>query len=224
MTRSVESMSTVSRRQFTRKAAFGLAFPLIVPSKVLGGRGTPGANDRIRIGVIGIGNRSNLLIGQLPQDAEIVAVADCSLKRAQDTAARRQADWRIHQDYRKLLEQKDVDGVIIGTPDHVRVQCSIHACQAGKDIYAEKPLTVYVEEGRALVRAARKYGRVFQVGSQQRSMAMNRVACDFVRNGGLGRVLFVLGVNYTGPERYTGLPEEPVPEGLDWDRWIGRQA
>ncbi len=211
----------VSRRQFVRGAAVGLSFPMLIPGRVLGLSGGRGANDRIRIGVIGVGNRSNLLIGQLPQDAEIVALADCFLKRARETAARRQAEWRIYQDYRRLLEQKDIDGVIIGTPDHGRVLCSIHACQAGKDVYAEKPLTVCVEEGRTLVRAVRNHGRIFQVGSQQRSMAVNRVACDFVRSGGLGRVLFVLGVNYTGPDRYTAQPEEPVPEGLDWDMWLG---
>jgi predicted dehydrogenase len=113
----------------------------------------------------------------------------------------------------------------VGTHDHGRVLCSIHAVQAGKDVYAEKPLTLYVSEGRALVRAARKYGRVFQVGSQQRSMAMNRLACDFVRKGGLGRIQFVLAVNYTGPARYTGgLAEQPVPEGLNWDMWLGQTA
>ncbi len=219
--REIKAMGAVSRRRFVQGTALGVSFPLLLSRRAKGGEGRPGANDRIRIGVIGVGNRSNLLIGQLPQDAEVVAVADCYLKRAQEAAARRQAEWRIYQDYRKLLEQKDIDGVIIGTPDHGRVLCSIHACQAGKDVYAEKPLTVCVEEGRALVRAARKFGRVFQVGSQQRSMAMNRVACDFVRGGGLGRVQFVLGVNYTGPARFTELPQETVPEGLDWDMWLG---
>ena len=221
MKHSTIDRNMVSRRQFVQRTTTGLALPLIISSKVLGGRGKPGANERIRIGVIGVGNRSNLLIGQLPEGAEIVAVADCFLKRAEESAAKRQADWRIYQDYRRLLEQRDIDGVILGTPDHGRVQCAIQACQAGKDVYAEKPLTVCVDEGRALVRAVRKHGRVFQVGSQQRSMAMNRVACDFVRNGGLGRVQFVLGVNYTGPYRFTDLPKEPVPEGLDWDMWLG---
>ena len=221
MRRDEQVRREMSRRQFVQGSAMAFGFPMIASGRVLGGHGSPGANDRIRVGVIGVGNRSNLLIGQLPQDAEIVAVADCFLKRARDSAAKRQADWRIYQDYRKLLEQKDIDGVIIGTPDHGRVQCCIHACQAGKDIYAEKPLTVCVNEGRALVRAARKFNRVFQVGSQQRSMAMNRVACDFVRSGGLGRLQFVQGVNYTGPAPSMDLPEEALPEGLDWDMWLG---
>jgi len=208
----------VSRRGLLKAAVL----PCVVPRHVLGDQGRTGANDRIRVGVIGVGNRSNLLIDQLPAEAEVVAVADCFLRRCHESAAKRKAGWRIHQDYRRMLEDKDIDGVIVGTHDHGRVLCSIHACQAGKDVYAEKPLTLYVEEGRALVRAARKYGRVFQVGSQQRSMAMNRRASEFVRQGGIGRVQFVLGVNYTGPAPYTGLPVEPLPEGLDWDVWLGQ--
>lgn len=194
------------------------AAPLFVPRRAFG------ANDRIRVGVIGVGNRSNLLIDQLPETAEVVAVSDCFIKRCDEAATRRRAKWSTYKDHRLLLEQKDIDGVIVGTPDHARVWCSIHACQAGKDVYAEKPLTLYVEEGRALVNAARKYNRVFQVGSQQRSMAMNRLAASFVRNGGIGRVEFVEGVNYPGPERYRGLPEEPIPDGLDWDVWLNQSA
>ncbi len=206
-------MNRISRRELFQA---GAAAPLLA-----GSRRPIGANDRIRVGVIGVGNRGNLLIDQLPEQAEIVAVADCYLKRCRDSAAKRNASWRVYHDYRRMLEQKDIDGVIVGTHDHGRVLCSIHAVQAGKDVYAEKPLTLYVEEGRALVRAVRRYDRVFQVGSQQRSMAMNRLASDFVRSGGLGKIQFVLAVNYPGPVDYTGLPEEPEPDGLNWDAWLG---
>jgi predicted dehydrogenase len=210
-------MSTVSRRAFTKAAlAAGAAFPYILPNSA------KGANDRVRVGVIGVGNRSGLLIDQLPEGAEIVAVADCYRKRSEDAAAKRKASWRIYDDYRKLLEQKDIDGVIVGTNDHGRVRCCIHAVQAGKDVYAEKPLTIYVSEGRALVRAVRKYNRILQVGSQQRSMAMNRVGCDFVRNGGLGRIRLVLGANYSEPVRISPMAEEPIPEGMNWDMWLGQ--
>jgi predicted dehydrogenase len=192
------------------------AFPYLLPPAAVG------ANDRIRVGVIGVGNRSNLLIDQLPESAEVVAVADCYRKRSEDAAAKRKATWRIYDDYRKLLEQKDIDGVIVGTNDHARVRCAMHAVQAGKDVYAEKPLSLYVQEGRALVRAVRKHNRILQVGSQQRSMAMNRVACDFVRTGGLGRIRLVLGVNYSEPVRIGAMPEEPTPEGMNWDMWLGQ--
>jgi predicted dehydrogenase len=211
-------MSTpVSRRMFAKAGlAAASAFPLLLP------RRARGANDRVRVGVIGVGNRSNLLIDQLPEGAEIVAVADCYRKRSEDSAAKRKANWRIYDDHRALLDQKDIDGVIVGTNDHSRVLCAIHAVQAGKDVYAEKPLTLYVSEGRALVRAVRHYNRILQVGSQQRSMAMNRLACDFVRNGGLGRIWLVLGVNYPPAVRTGAMPEEPVPEHMNWDMWLGQ--
>jgi predicted dehydrogenase len=214
----------MKRREFLNLGA--AAAPFVVRREALGGRGSIGANDRIRVGVIGVGNRSGMLIDQLPPEADLVAVADCYLERAEKAAAKRSAKWRIYQHHRQLLEQRDIDGVIIGTREFQRVTLIIDACQAGKDVYAEKPLTLYIAEGRALVRAVNKYARVLQVGSQQRSMAMNRVACEFVRNGGLGRIWFVQGVNYTGPK----LPvtpqfsEDPMPQGLDWDLWLNQCA
>src|SRR5260370_27389856 len=208
---------SISRRMFTKAGMVTSAgFPYLLP------RTAVGANDRIRVGVIGVGNRSNLLIDQLPEGAEVVAVADCYGKWSEDAAAKRKAKWRIYDDYRKLLEQKDNDGVIVGTNDHGRVRCAIHAPQGGKDVYAEKPMSLYVEEGRVRVRAVRKSNRILQVGSQQRSMAMNRVACDFVRTGGLGRIRLVLGVNYSETVRIGPLPEEPAPEGMNWDMWLGQ--
>ena len=206
----------MSRRMFAKTGLAGAALPYFVPPSAFG------ANDRVRVGVIGVGNRSGLLIDQLPDGAEIVAVADCYRKRSEDAAAKRKANWRIYDDYRQLLDQKDIDGVIVGTNDHARVLCSIHAVQAGKDVYAEKPLTLYVAEGRALVRAVRKYNRILQVGSQQRSMAMNRLACDFVRNGGLGRIRMVLGANYPPSVKTGPMPDEPVPAGMNWDMWLGQ--
>ena len=179
------------------------------------------ANDRVRVGVIGVGNRGNLLIDQVPDGAEIVAVSDCFLSRCEEAQSRRSAKWRIFQDYRQLLDRNDIDGVIVSTPDHIRVLCAIHACQAGKDVYAEKPLHTYVAEGRHLVKAVRKYGRVLQVGSQQRSMAMNQRAVQFIHTGGLGKVHTVMGVNYPPPNEYSPLPAEPVPAGLNWDAWLG---
>ena len=216
--------SSRTRRDFLRAVPIvaGAAAPLFVPRHVLGAPGAPAASDKAQIGVIGVGNRAGLLIDQLPEQAQIVSVADCWMDRCEAAAAKRKARWRMHHDYRKLLDEKELDGVIVGTTDHGRVLPCIHACMAGKDVYAEKPLTVYIGEGRVLVRAVRKYKRVFQVGSQQRSMAMNRIACDFVRNGGLGKVHTVQGVNYTGPGRYTGLPEEPCPGTLNWDMWLGQ--
>lgn len=219
-----------SRRELIKQSvllgAGGAAAPMFIPRRVLGAPGRPGANDRIRVGIIGVGNRGSLLIDQLPEGAEMVAAADCYLKKAYDGASKRQAKWHIYQDYRKLLEQKDIDGVIVATGERWHVLCSIHACQAGKDVYVEKPMSLYVEEGRVLVRAARKLKRIVQVGSQQRSMAMNQLACDFVRSGGIGRVFFVEGKNYGSPQPPQSVESsamsEPVPEGFDYNMWVGQ--
>jgi len=194
---------------------FGLA-PLILTARARG------ANTRARIGVIGAGNRSGLLIDQLPEIAEIVSVADCNLPKAEALASRRNARWRLHQDYRRLLDDKEIDAVIIGATDHARALLCIHACQAGKHVYAEKPLTLYVAEGRAIVRAAERYKRIFQVGSQQRSMAMNQIACKFIRTGGLGPLHFVQGCNYPSARLWQPQAPKPVPAGMDWDLWLGQ--
>ncbi len=205
---------TNSRRTFLRRTAVAAAaFPSLIPS------GVKGANDRITVGVIGVGNRANLLIDQLPKPGQVAALADCWLSRCEQAAAKRQAKWDLYQDYRRILDRKDIDAVIVATPDHCRVLACIHACQAEKDVYAEKPLTLYPAEGRALVKAARKHRRVFQVGSQQRSMEMNQIACRLVRTGGLGKLKLVQGVNYPPPKLMEDLPEEPLPEKLNWDVW-----
>jgi predicted dehydrogenase len=220
-----------SRRQFlgataTTLAAGAIGAPGLLARRALAAPGRTGANERISVGAIGVGGRASLLLQQLPEGAQIVALSDCNLPRAEAFKAKAKADWSVYQDYRKLLDRKDIDAVIVATGDFQRVIPCIHACQAGKDVYAEKPLTLYVREGRALVDAVRRYGRVLQVGSQQRSMAVNRVACELVRSGGLGKVLEVRAMNYTGPQAppSQGLPEVAVPSGLDWNVWLNQAA
>ncbi len=216
--------SSCSRRDFLRRsalaAAAGLAAPTLIPSGVLAANGQPGANDRIGVGFIGIGRQAGGLLGSTLtlKEARYVAVADVNLTRARESAAKHGA--RPFQDYRKLLEQKDVDAVVTATPEHWRSNICIHACQAGKDIYAEKPMTLTIREGRLMVRAARKYKRVFQVGSQQRSDWIDQTVCEFIRGGGLGKVQKVYVWNYPTPWE-CDLPSEPIPEGLDWDMWCG---
>ncbi len=210
-----------SRRHFLRRSAATLAAafaaPIIMPRRVFAAEGQPGANERIGVGYIGAGRRA-AQIGLTP-DAVNVAVADVHLKRAEAWAAR----WGCpaFQDYRRLLERKDVDAVVVATPDHWHALPSIHACQAGKHVYCEKPLSLTIREGRAMVQAARKYNVAFQTGSQQRSIAANRFGCELVVNGRLGRIQRVLAHNYPSPWN-CGLPAEPVPEGLDWDMWCGQ--
>lgn len=120
-----------------------------------------------------------------------------------------------------MFDAEKLDAVIIATPDHARTLPSMRAVIHGLDVYAEKPLTAYIHEGRVLVDAVRKHKRVFQVGSQQRSMEINRFCCEFVRDGKLGKLKQVSAVNYSGPKKYAGLPEEPVPKNDDWNTWLG---
>jgi predicted dehydrogenase len=220
-----------TRRQFLGAAAVTAAAgafgaPMIVPRRVLSAPGKPGANDRITVGAIGVGGRATLLLQQLPESAQIVALSDCNVPRAESFKAQHKGNWPIYQDYRKILDRKDIDAVIVATGEFQRVLPCIHACQAGKDVYAEKPLTLYIREGRALVNAVRHYNRILQVGSQQRSMEMNRVACELIRNGGLGKILEVRAINYTGPAAAPSKPlhAEPVPKGLDWNVWLNQAA
>jgi predicted dehydrogenase len=152
----------------------------------------------------------------------VIAVADCYLTRCEEAATKRKANWAMYQDHRKLLENKDIDAVIVATQDHCRAIPCIHACQAGKDVYAEKPMTLYIGEGRAIVNAARKHKRVFQVGSQQRSMKKNEISCGLVRDGKLGKLKLVQGVNYPSSKPVPAYPEEPIPEKLNWDVWLGQ--
>lgn len=200
-----------------------MTVPQWIPSGVLAADGRPGANDRIGVGFIGIGRQASdlmkLLVGL--SEARVVAVADVNLKRAEAAAAKQGAT--AYQNYRKLLERKDVDAIITATPEHWRALIVLESCQAGKDLYVEKPMTLTIREGRLMVQAVRKYRRVLQTGSQQRSMLPNYVGCDMVRQGKLGKIQRVIAHNYPSP--WEGkLPAEPVPEGLDWEMWCGPEA
>ena len=210
--------------QIDRRSWLAAAGTLLVGAA--GVRSRAAASERIRVGAIGIGNRGRLLLEQLPAEAELVAISDCNLPQARGFKKQKGGDWKVYQDYRHLLDRSDIDAVIIATGDFQRAVPCIHACQAGKDVYAEKPLTLTVAEGRAIVKAARRHQRVFQVGTQQRSMTINRLACEFVRGGGLGTLKEVRAINYKGPRDSPDPPPsaEPVPPGLDWNAWLNQAA
>lgn len=219
----------LTRRSFLRRtgalAALGIAGPTIASPSALGLGAHPGASEEIRLGFIGSGGRARLLMSQTPAPGRIVALSDCFLRRCHEAVREKKeisTGWDVYQNYHRILERKDIDAVIVPTTDHGRVLPCIHACQAGKDIYAEKPLTLTVAEGRVLVKAVRRHGRVFQTGSQQRSMEYNRYPCELVRSGKIGKVHTVLACKYPGPGRCEGLPAAPVPEDLDWDMWCGQ--
>ena len=213
-----------SRREFLKKSAAvssAFAIPHIIPAHVLGRDGSASANETVNVGVIGVGNRSCQLMSQLPTPGRIVALADCYRGKIDHALKHFKKDWPTYEDYREMFDKEKLDAVIIGTPDHGRSLPCIVACQAELDVYAEKPLTAYIKEGREVVKAARRYKRIFQVGTQQRTMELNRYCCDFVRSGGIGDLKVVQAVNYTGPRRYEGLPEEALPVGNNWDVWCG---
>jgi len=216
----VISSRKIPRREFLALAGTGtgLALPWFLPADVISLGASPGPNDRIGVGYIGVGRRG-LQLMDLPKEGRIVAVSDIYPIRADTVASARTC--RAYRDYRKMLEAKDVDAVIIATPDHWHALPSIHACQAGKDVYTEKPLGLTIREGRAMVEAARKYQRVFQTGSQRRSMKHHRLGCQLVRAGVIGKVHTVVACNYPSPWE-CGLPGQPVPTGLLWDAWCGQ--
>lgn len=213
-----------SRRQFLRRTATACAasslLPQILPTGILASDASPGANERIGIGFIGIGRQASDLLRVLQgrPTAKVLAFADVNLERARAAAARTQAE--AFQDFRRLLERRDIDAIITATPEHWRALICVAACQAGKDLYVEKPLSLTVRDGRRIVQAVRKYHRVCQTGSQQRSMWPNYVGCQLVRSGKIGKVQRVIANNYPTPWNY-GLPAQPVPADLDWDFWCG---
>jgi len=214
----------LSRRRFLASGlslgAFGCALPTWIGPGVLAAEGRPGANDRIRVGFIGIGRQAGGLLAMLPafREVQVAGFADVNLKRAQAAAEKHRTV--AMQDYRRLLERNDVDAIITATPEQWRGPICIQACQAGKDLYVEKPMSLTIREGRLIVQAVRKYGRVFQTGSQQRSMWPNHCGCKLVRSGALGKISRVIAHNYPSPWE-GALPGEPVPEEIDWDLWCG---
>jgi predicted dehydrogenase len=210
----------MNRRGFLRNAATVLAaFPYVARSTVLG------ANDRIRIGFVGLGGRAQWLLKNEDFSAvEIAAVADCWLQRC-DQAAKILPDgerWARYQDYRRMLEKEKLDAVFIETTTHARVLIAIHALQAGLDVYAEKPVSLTVAEGRALAEAVRRYKRILQAGTQQRSMPINVYASKLVSDGKIGKIEKVIVCNFLAPERWKPLPEQPAPEDLNWDQWCNQ--
>lgn len=206
-----------------------VAAPMIASPRVYG------ANGRLKVGVIGVGNRARWLMqyfGKELDDVDLVAVADCYVARCYNSDPRQQRAtplnegwerWAKYDSYQKMLDKEKLDAVWVQTTTHARARAAIHAMQAGVDVYAEKPIHLTVEEGRAMVRAARKYNRVFQAGSQQRSMPINRYASELVRTGKIGKIKTVQVCNYMPGLVWMPPPEaHALPEGLDWDEWCNQ--
>lgn len=224
----------LSRRRLLKNTLIGSAavgFPLIVPSSVFG-KNSP--SNRINVAAIGTGRISR--VHDMPDvlqydSARIMAVCDLDIDRANDAkkfvnafySQKTGTDYNgvsVYQDYRKLLDNKDIDAVIVSTPDHWHSHIAVHAVNAGKDVYLQKPASLTIADGRALSDAVQRTGQILQIGSQQRSWEQFRIACELVRNGRIGKL----------KEVYVGLPGDPsgekqvampVPKNLDYDMWLG---
>ncbi|PYV22046.1 MAG: hypothetical protein DMG27_19180, partial [Acidobacteria bacterium] len=184
-----------------------------------------GANDRVNVGLIGCGGRGRLvakLMREVP-NVEIAAVCDVFDPQAAAAQERAGPGCRSYRDFRNLIEQKGVDAVVIATPDHWHAIPAVLACQAGKDVYVEKPLAHTIKEGRAMVAAARRYNRMVQAGTQHRSAAHFREVARIIQSGELGPVHFVRVWNYLNmsPDGIGRAPDSSPPEGLDWDFYLG---
>ncbi len=220
--------SSFSRRQFLRRAGTVATLPLILPGAVLGLNGAVSPSNKITFGSIGVGNRARDTLPSFLSFPEIqwLAVSDCRadrLKSAEAMVDRHYGnqDCRAMPDFRDLLARPDIDAVSIATGNRWHGLGSIYAARAGKDIYCEKPVTLTIAEGRKLVETCRRFGTIYQAGTQRRSTASYRFARNMVRQGKIGRLHTVEMQVWTGP----GIPIEkatPVPAGWNYEIWLGQ--
>jgi predicted dehydrogenase len=230
------SRACVSRRHFLRTTAAVAGVPLLVPASALGLAGTVAPSNRLVMGCIGVGGQGTRgMAGGIwaPEGGfigrpEIHIVAVCDVNRNNRNHARDivnakygNQDCATYGDFRELLARPDIDIVLSATGERWHPLIGIAAVEAGKDIYSEKPVSVTIAEARALANTVKRTGRIFQIGTQQRSMANFRFACELVRNGYIGDLTLVTGDIDPGVPPVPDLPGEPVPDWLDYDTWLG---
>ncbi len=224
--KQASATQTLSRRAFLKASATLIALPTFVPASALGQAGRPPASERIVMGGIGIGNQGGGDQGAFLGRSDVQYVALCDVKQGVREAAKRRVDQHYgdtgctaYSDFRELLARTDIDAVHVATPDHWHAVIVVEACRRGKDVYCQKPESLTIREGRAMVQAARQYARVVSGGSQ-------RVLEDYMNtvrqcwSGVIGTPKEVF-VNCGGPSQPCYLGGEPVPAGLDWDMWLG---
>ncbi len=219
----------VSRRSFIRKTAAagaaGVAIPYFVSANVLGRNGNVGANDKIQLGLIGAGGmgRGNLRNCTKSDDVAVIGICDVWKERRDAAITEHDGKPKPYNDYRELLAQDDIDAVIIASPPHWHALQAIDACEAGKDIYLQKPMTLHLAESLAVKGAVKKHERVCQVGTQIHAGENYHQVVDHVRSGNLGKVSVARTFNVLN-QGEQGVGNEPncdPPEGLDWDLWVG---
>ena len=208
-------MNELSRRDFARAgAATALGYTRIL-----------GANDRVRMGYIGVGNRGDQVHDAFLEHGDQETAAICDLRRDYvDLAVKKsRATPKVYKDYHQVLDDKSIDAVVIATPDHWHAIMFIDACHAGKDVYVEKPLSLTVVEGRKMVETAERTKRVVQVGTNRRSWRSYKEAAEFVQSGALGHVTMArcFHLKNEWPNGLGAAPDGPPPSEEEWDRWLG---
>lgn len=224
--------SSLDRRKFVKNAVKASIAFTIIPRFVLGGKGYLPPSDKINLGFIGTGKQGRGLVRNFSSRAQVIAAADVDSQKLtlfkQITEklyadATNKTDYKgitTYADFKEILQRKDIDAVVIATPDHWHAVGTVMAANAKKHVYCEKPLAHSVEEGRAMVKAVSKNKIVLQTGSMQRSQKNFRAAVELVRNGYVGDIKEIL-VNVGKPAIACDLPGQPVPAALDWDKWVG---
>ena len=217
-----------TRRNFIKTLAAPIAAaPFILPSRVW----SAPPSDRLTMGFVGMGKQSRLLLSKFISQIQVLAVCDVDTTRrtnAQQTVDKFYTDnkdkgaagCKAYNDYRELIERKDIDTVCIATPDHWHAALILLALRTGKDVYCEKPLTHNIQEAIDVITGVDKYKRVLQTGSMQRSSKEFRIACELVRNGCIGKIDHV-ECSIGGSPKPCDLPEEAMEPGLDWNMWLG---
>jgi len=225
---------SLNRRQFLKAASATALTSSFLLHAAGADSARKGPNERITLGFIGTGTQGRGLMNNFlgMPDTQVVAVCDVDSTRREHHRKMVDEFYSIkgikdfqgckgYPEFGELLARQDIDAVVIAVPDHWHAYIAIAACKAGKDVYCEKPLSLTIHEARAMVNAARKYDRVFQTGSMQRSSSEFRKACELVRNGRIGKVKQVI-VDVGGPSVPCDLPAEPMEPGLNWDLWLGQ--
>lgn len=218
-------MTSLNRRDFMRKTlASGVAFS-VVPHYVMGYSGNTKPSDKIQVAVIGTGSRMNLLINAFikQEDCSIVALCDVDNARLTKFAAQFNDKVDIYEDYQRIIERKDIDAVVVATPDHWHAPMTVDACEAGKDVYLEKPVSNTIPAAVQILKAAQKNKRIVQLGTQQRSWPHFQECARMIQDGLIGNVNQVV-VNHSSRSfigsQQTAQPE-PIPEGFNWEMFQG---
>ena len=230
-------MQSKTRRKFLQRS---LHFSAVAGAAILDARPLPsqnatsharvlGSNERIRVGLIGCGGMGRANLRDFLEVKNVECVALCDVDDAQSANAQKDTENRsnhhpalVTRDFRRLLELRELAAVIVATPDHWHALPAVMACQAGKDVYVEKPLGLTISEGRMMVDAARKYNRVVQMGTQQRSASHYQAAVDYVRSGKLGKIRLVRAWCYLDSKgEMPKVPDSDPPPTVDYDFWLG---